>query len=190
MHKEVFVSVDVETAGPAPGRYALLTIGACLVENPSEGFYVELQPDRQEYQPGALEISGLSLNHLNETGAPPQEAMRAFADWLNTLESEGGDLIFVALNAPFDWMFVNDYFHRYLGSNPFGHKALDIKAFYMGLAHVDWLDTSFIDIARYLDKDFHLSHNALSDAQKQADIFHHLLKRSQREHGESDDKTG
>lgn len=186
MRKEVFVSVDVETAGPAPGRYALLSIGACLVEEPSEGFYVELQPDRQEAHPGALEISGLSLERLKKEGVPAQAAMQAFADWLKTLAAEGEQIVFVALNAPFDWMFVNDYFHRYLGTNPFGHKALDIKAFYMGLAHVDWTDTSFKDIARYLDKEYHLSHNALSDAQKQADIFHHLIKRSQREYGKSE----
>ena len=27
-------------------------------------------------------------------------------------------------------MFVNDYFHRFLGRNPFGHAALDLKAFF------------------------------------------------------------
>ena len=30
---EVFISVDVETAGPIPGEYSLLTIGACDVRD-------------------------------------------------------------------------------------------------------------------------------------------------------------
>jgi hypothetical protein len=31
--------------------------------------------------------------------------------------------IFVAFNAPFDWMYINEYFQRYLGENPFGHSS-------------------------------------------------------------------
>ena len=31
---EIFVSVDVETAGPIPGEYSLLAIGACAVYEP------------------------------------------------------------------------------------------------------------------------------------------------------------
>jgi ribonuclease T len=40
-----YVSVDVETAGPSPSRHALMAIGACLVADPEQGFYAELQPD-------------------------------------------------------------------------------------------------------------------------------------------------
>ena len=58
---EVFVSVDVETAGPHPGGHALLSIGACLVYDPGQTFYVELQPDRQAAVPEALAVSKLSL---------------------------------------------------------------------------------------------------------------------------------
>ena len=42
--EEAFVSVDVETAGPNPAQYALLSLGACLVSDPERGFYVELKP--------------------------------------------------------------------------------------------------------------------------------------------------
>jgi hypothetical protein len=37
--EEVYVSVDIETAGPVPGEYSMLSLGACLVENPTEQFY-------------------------------------------------------------------------------------------------------------------------------------------------------
>ncbi|WP_268747167.1 hypothetical protein [Sphingobium sp. Ant17] len=36
--REIFVSVDVETAGPIPGEYSLLSIGACSVFAPEEAF--------------------------------------------------------------------------------------------------------------------------------------------------------
>jgi hypothetical protein len=72
-------------------------------------------------------------------------------------------------------MFVNDYFHRYLGRNPFGHTALDIKAFYMGVTGVTWRETSMRTIApRYLG-DRTLTHHALRDALDQAEIFRKLL---------------
>lgn len=42
--KEVFISVDIEASGPIPGEYSLLSIGACMVDNPDESFYAELKP--------------------------------------------------------------------------------------------------------------------------------------------------
>ena len=76
-------------------------------------------------------------------------------------------------------MFVNDYFHRYLGHNPFGHSALDIKAFYMGLSGASWEETSMRYIApRYLH-DQQLTHHALRDALDQAEIFQRMLYEAQ-----------
>jgi len=180
MLPEIYICVDVETAGPIPGQYAMLSIGACLVEDPSNTFYVELQPDRPDFLPEALAISGLSLDSLKQHGSPPRAAMQAFADWLKNVVPEGKKAVFVALNAPFDWMFVTDYFHRYLGHNPFGHSALDIKAYYMGFAGVSWSETSMRHISAYFLEEKHLVHNALRDAQDQAEIFSKILKLSQK----------
>jgi hypothetical protein len=63
--------VDVETAGPAPWRYSLLSIGACLVENLERRFYVELKPDHQALDPQAAASHGLSLDRLRLEGMPP-----------------------------------------------------------------------------------------------------------------------
>lgn len=171
MTKDLYISVDVETAGPFPAHYALLSIGACLVSDPDIHFYVELKPDRCDSLPEALEVSGLSLELLNKTGHAPADAMREFANWIQELTQGQMRPVFVALNAPFDWMFVCDYFYRYLGFNPFGHSALDIKAFYMGSTGVDWSQTSFEQLARFLDQKTELVHNALQDAQDQAQLF-------------------
>ena len=61
---------------------------------------------------------------------------RAFAAWLERVAPSGSRPVFVALNAPFDWMFVADAAWRHLGRNPFGTSALDIKALYIG-RHLD-----------------------------------------------------
>ena len=79
---EAFVSVDVETSGPSPSRHSLVAIGACLVADPEQTFYVELQPTGPDVDPEALAVSGLSLERLEAEGAPPAAAMAKFADWL------------------------------------------------------------------------------------------------------------
>lgn len=180
MIDEVFVCVDVETAGPVPSQYAMLSIGACLVENDSVNFYTELKPDRKDFTPEALAISGLSLDELELHGTEPGEAMRSFAEWVESVVPADSRAVFVALNAPFDWMFINDYFFRYLGRNPFGHSALDVKAFYMGMTGVSWAETSLNRINEKLKDEIRLTHNALRDAQDQAELFHKLLDMSRR----------
>jgi ribonuclease T len=172
--RDVYISVDVETAGPTPDRYAMLSIGACTMQEPRQTFYVELQPDRGEARPEALAVSGLELQQLRERGETPAEAMAHFAAWVDSVTPAGGRPVFVAFNAPFDWSFVNCYFHRYLDRNPFGHAALDIKALYMGANGVPWSETAMRHVAaRYLD-DRVLTHHALQDALDQADIFNEI----------------
>jgi ribonuclease T len=178
MEEEIYISVDIETAGPIPGRNALLSIGACLVEDPSISFYIELKPDKEETSADALAIHALSLENLEITGTEPAEAMKHFEKWIKMVSAKDKRPVFVALNAPFDWMFVNDYFHRYLGYNPFGHSALDIKAYFMGQTGVSWEQTSFKHMSQHFLVEHHHTHNALSDAQDQAEIFRKILKQA------------
>lgn len=178
MTEDVFICVDVETAGPVPGKYAMLSIGACLVFDTTATFYIELKPDKPEVDPEALAISGLDMDALQQNGVEPAEAMRAFADWVKVVSPAPAKPLFVAFNAPFDWMFVNDYFHRYLGRNPFGHSALDIKAYFMGQTGVDWSETSMKHLSSHFLENIRLTHNALRDAQDQAEIFQMILKQN------------
>jgi len=87
--------------------------------------------------------------------------------------------VFVAFNAPFDWMFINDYFLRYLGKIHLGTAPLTSKPIY-GQAGVDWEDTSFNILAKRFLEEKQLSHNALKDAQDQAEIFRTILKQADR----------
>ena len=173
---ETYISVDVETAGPNPANYSLLSIGACTVFEPLQTFYVELQPVHEAVLMEALQISGLSMDELREHGIPPGKAMRQFADWVKQVTPKEGRAVFVAFNAPFDWMFVNDYFHRYLEHNPFGHSALDMKAFFMGRRGVAWSETGFENATKYYKISHPLTHNALQDALDQAKVFRKMLE--------------
>ena len=171
-----FISIDIEAAGPIPCQYALLSIGACSLSVPRKTFYVELIPDRERSDPRSLEVHGLDLSRLAWEGLPPDEALRRFAAWLAEVIPPGRTPLMVGFNAPFDWMFINDYFYRYLGTNPFGHSAVDIKAVYLGATGKSWAETSGTYLhPLYLDGG-KLTHNAFEDATAQADILVGLLQ--------------
>ncbi len=173
--RESYIVVDVEASGPSPGLHSMLSVGACTLPEPRHTFYAELQPDSLEVDAEAMAIHQLSLDVLAKEGLPPKEAMQRFAGWVEQVVEPGAQPVFVAFNAPFDWMFVNTYFHRYLGHNPFGHKALDIKAYFMGLHGVPWLDTSHRNILNHYDNHSKLTHHALRDALAEADLFQAML---------------
>lgn len=168
---ETLISVDVETAGPNPAGYSMLSIGACLVEDPDSGFYVEIKPLSDAVIESALAVSGLDMDTLARDGLTPADAMRQFEDWVQIVTPKGNVPVFVAFNAVFDWMFVDAYFQRFLKRNPFGHSALDIKAYYLGMAGGSWAGTSMRVLSPLYLSGRYLSHNALGDARDQAHLF-------------------
>lgn len=176
--RELFVSVDVEASGPIPGEYSLLSIGACNVDKPDQTFLCELKPVSRKADPKALEISGFSLERLEKSGRDPKLAMESFAAWLESLRSANDSLVFVGFNAPFDWSFINYYFHKFTGGNPFGFAGLDIKAYYMGVTGCSWSDTRSSVIDAALRPSRRSDHTALHDAQYQAELFRLIRERA------------
>lgn len=181
--REVFLSVDVETSGPIPGVYSMLSIGACNVDNPEQVFSCEIKPISLNADPKALEVTGLSLDTLAEEGLEPEVAMKKFQEWVTEVAGNDSTPVFVGLNASFDWSFVNYYFHRYLQSNPFGFAALDIKALYMGAMGSNWADTRSSRMAARLHPMSNGDHQALHDAQYQAELFRLIRDLSLHSHG-------
>jgi ribonuclease T len=178
--EEVLVSIDIEASGPTPGTGSLLSIGACLVDDPSIAIYIELKPlADMPWTDETARIHGLDRARLERDGLPPGEAMKRLADWLADVGG-GRQPVLTAFNAPFDWMFVADYFHRFLGRNPFGVSALDMKAYYMGRERVPrWSQTTHRHVKRRLEVDTAHTHGALEDAREQAQLMRLLLADSE-----------
>lgn len=175
--REVFVSVDIEASGPTPGTGSMISLGACLVDKPEIGIYIELKPlPSLPWRDDAQQIHGMDRQALERGGLEPADAMERLAAWLNRECGPDGQPIFVGFNAPFDWMFVADYFWRYLGRNPFGVSALDLKSLYLGIAGVThWAATTRANVDRYLDLEAEHNHHALDDARGQARVTRLLL---------------
>lgn len=101
--------------------------------------------------------------------------MAAFKEWIESVSEERSP-VFVGFNAAFDWAFVNWYFHTYLGKNPLGVSPLDIKAYFMGLKGTSWEDTRSSRIPDTFKGSAVQTHNALDDAQAQAQMFERMLQ--------------
>jgi DNA polymerase III epsilon subunit-like protein len=175
LSKEMFISVDVESSGPVPGIYSMLSLGACVVGSPETSFYVELRPISDAFVAEALKVSKLSLDELKRTGRDPEDGMADFKAWILG-QSVGRVPVFVGFNASFDWSFVNWYFHKFVGENPFGYTALDVKSYYMGRFGSSWEETKSSRMSEEFRPRSTNTHNALDDARSQATTFASLLK--------------
>lgn len=174
MQKEIYFSVDIEAAGPIPGEYSMLSLGACVIGQSENTFYVELKPINNYFVKEALEVSGLELGDLAKSGVEPELAMKNFGEWVRR-NAKDSKPVFVGYNASFDWSFVNWYFNKFLGENPFGFAALDIKSYYMGFSGCQWGETTSSRLPREIKSTKPLTHNAVEDAIAQGEIFNKLL---------------
>ncbi len=185
MSDETWISVDVETSGPTPSTGSLLSIGACVVARPEQGIELLLRPDPSlTWSAEAESIHHLERTMLEREGRAPVSAMAALEAWLADVVPVGSRPVFVALNAPFDWMFIADAFWRHLGRNPFGVSAIDLKALYLGrhLGEVGaWAHTKRLEMLRRYPVDLPHTHRALDDAREQAALCRAIVATERRE---------
>lgn len=126
-----YIMVDIESDGPIPGDYSMISFGAVLVnEQLDQTFYGQLKPISETYIPEALAVSG----HTREDTLAfpdPKQVMEEFAAWINSVCKD--QPIFISDNNGFDWMFICWYFHHFTGSNPFGHSSQNLGSLYKGM---------------------------------------------------------
>jgi hypothetical protein len=185
---DVYFSADVETDGPIPGKFSMLSF-ALVYAGAFDGrtfyrptsyersFYCELQPISEEFEQEALQVNGLDRNALLTGGLAPREAMTQASRWIE--ETTGvGEPVFVAYPLSFDWTWMYWYFVQFseLGS-PFGYsRGFDIKTA-MALA----LRRTVTSVGReripnVLKSQAPHTHHALDDAISQAQIFGNIFK--------------
>jgi DNA polymerase III alpha subunit (gram-positive type) len=172
MQQEIFISVDVETDGMVPGDFSMTEIGAVVVGKPEQSFEAYLRPISERVIPAAAVVGKKNRKWLMENGEDPATVMMRFAEWVKSCVPDGARPVFIGYNAAFDWMFVHWYFIHFIGENPFGYSALDIKSYYAGLAHVEsWADTGMKKLPPEYAPTRELSHSAKDAALQQAEIF-------------------
>lgn len=175
---EYFISVDIETSGPVPGLFDMLSIGAVPIFG-NATFHAFIEPHGGMIDDEAMAATGLSYEDLKSEGAPPSAVIATFANWIKENTPPHATPVFVGFNAAFDWSFINYYFIKYAGKNPFGFTALDIKSFYMGKFSTSWKDTRSSRIDAELNIGRKPDHNALHDAVYQAELFRRIVNTQQ-----------
>ncbi|MCH2181611.1 MAG: 3'-5' exoribonuclease [Mariniblastus sp.] len=154
--------VDVEADGPIPGEYSMVCLGAVIVDaHLNRTFYGQIKPVSQLWAPKALAVSGFSREETLLFD-DPQQVMGDFRDWI--ARETRGKPIFISDNNGFDWQFVNYYFHRFLGSNPFGFSSTNLGSLYKGAARN--LSRNF----RHLRQTKH-THHPVDDARGNAEAL-------------------
>src|SRR4051812_3432340 len=99
-----YIMVDIESDGPIPGDYSMISFGAVLVdEQLDKTFYGKLKPISDTFIPEALAVSGFTRE---ETMAFDNAAtvMASFADWIKATAKDRP--VFISDNNGFDWMFI------------------------------------------------------------------------------------
>jgi DNA polymerase III epsilon subunit-like protein len=185
---DFYISADVETDGPVPGPFSLLSFGLAAIGRydgqrferlpvREHTFYAELRPISQEFDPEALAVNGLNRDDLLERGADPRRAMSEAALWVRSI-SRGHRAILVAYPVAFDWGFLYWYFQRFADEgSPFGHSScLDIRTQYQALAGTVFDQSGKAAMPDFLQPSSPHTHNALDDAIEQGELFANLLE--------------
>lgn len=181
-------SGDVEASGPLPNFFSMLSIGLVVGSGKRrERFYRELKPlhachnsESMEYVKLSEEVTARAaelgggpaavMQALTELGTDPAVAMRECALWIRK-HACGRKPLFTGSAASWDWQFIQYYFHRFLGFNPFGFAALDIKAYYMGMTGCAWEETSKQRLPDAFRSPLPHTHKSDEDAAEQHEIF-------------------
>jgi exonuclease len=185
---DVYFSADVETDGPIPGPYSILSFALVLAgsfdgaqfSRPRDyrcSFYVEMRPISDEFEAEALRVNGLDRQKLCSEGALPLVAMEEASRWVRRISGVGRPVL-VAYPLSFDWSWLYWYFVRFTKEgSPFRHsRCFDIKTALAVKAHIPISEASRTKLFKFLRSNHKHTHNALDDAAEQAEIFANVFE--------------
>jgi hypothetical protein len=189
---DVYFSADVETDGPIPGRFSMLSFGLAVAgrfdgesfvrtDPRAQTFYREVKPISPDFDPEAAAVSGLDREQLKISGAAPEQAMDDAAQWIQEVAGEGTPIL-VAFPLSFDWSFLYWYFVAFAtGGSPFRHgNCLDMKTAYAIRAGKPIALSGASRLPAELRASEPHEHHALADAVEQAEIFANIIERAGR----------
>lgn len=186
---DVYFSADVETDGPIPGPYSMLSLalvfagtydGAKFVRPASYDLFIyrELRPISLEFQPEALAVNGLDRQRLLREGNDPSAAMSEIAEWVKTIAGNGNPVL-AAYPLGFDWSWLYWYFVRFSRSgSPFDYsRGFDMKTAVSVRTGRTLSSSSRSKLPEDLRSQRHHTHHALDDAIEQAEVLANIFAR-------------
>jgi len=166
------IIVDVEADGQRPGINSMVCFGAVLVDKQgklNKTFYGQTAPISKIYDPEALAVSGFTRKE-HENFQDAGKTMEEFNNWLNQLGN--GNKILYSDNNQFDGMYMNYYFHTFIGKNPFGFSSHRIGNIFQG-----FFNDPYYKWKKHRDSvNYPHNHDPLSDAKGNASALLWLYK--------------
>ncbi len=185
---DVYFSADVETDGPIPGPFSILSFALVFAgsfdgerfSRPRDyrcSFYVEMRPISDEFDAEALRVNGLDRQRLCSEGRVPQLAMEDASQWVRRVAGVGRPVL-VAYPVSFDWSWLYWYFVRFTkDGSPFRHsRCFDIKTAIAVKGHMPISEASRPKLSPFLRSNHKHTHHALDDAAEQAEIFANVFE--------------
>ncbi len=180
---DVYFSADVETDGPIPGPYSLLSFALVYAgcfdgeafhapAGYGEHFYQELQPISGNFENEALAVNGLDRARLCVEGTPPRLAMTLASKWVRRIAGRQRPVL-VAYPLSFDWSWLYWYFVQFSEhGSPFDYSScFDIKTAVAVKAGIPISKASRSKLFPFLRSRHEHTHHAVDDAIAQAEIF-------------------
>lgn len=185
---DAYFSADVETDGPIPGPFSILSFalvhagsfdGKSFVtpKDYTQSFYRELRPISENYQAEALRVNGLDRDRLCREGKVPEAAMTEAFEWIKNIAADAKPVL-VAYPLSFDWAWLYWYFTRFAAEgSPFSHSlCFDIKTAFAVKASIPISEAGRSKLLPSLRPEGKHTHHALGDAIEQAEIFSRIFR--------------
>lgn len=168
----IYLSVDVESDGPLPGRNSLLSLGAVAIDI-NKKIYGEFEVNI-ETLPGAIQdpetmawwaTQPVAWEYHRQNVKSPELAMKLYRNFLDTLPSRP---IFMGYPATYDFMFHHWYLVAFSGKDPCGFAGMDMKSYAAGMLKTDFRLSAKRNYPREWFENMPHDHRALTDARGQA----------------------
>ena len=185
---DVYFSADVETDGPIPGPFSMLSFAlACAgsfdgkhfkrPDNYADTFYRELKPISEKFEVEALKVNGIDRNRLIVEGANPIQVMTEAARWVRSIAGQATPVL-VAYPLSFDWAWLYWYFVSFSeDGSPFGYsQCFDLKTALSIKGSIPIAASGRSRLIPSLRSKREHTHHALDDAIEQAEIFANVFE--------------
>jgi hypothetical protein len=180
---DAYFSADVETDGPIPGPFSILSF-AFVYAGSFDGrhfqrplnyehiFYKELRPISENFESEALRINGLNRARLCLEGEAPDTAMVQAGRWVKEIAGKAQPVL-VAYPLSFDWSWLYWYFVRFSAEgSPFAYsRCFDVKTALAVKAGLPISEAGRSRVGPPLRSSHPHTHHAIDDAIAQAEIF-------------------
>lgn len=180
----VYIVVDIEANGPAPGIHSMLSIAAVATTAMQEkgSFYRKMLPLEGTIADPDTETWWQShpdaLQEVNTDQEPADDVVQAFVAWVDSMSPEP---IFVASPLALDYTFISWYLHNLVRKNPFigeknSFRTLDLRSLITGKFNIDFpRSTRHLFPAELTIGMPEHSHKAIDDAKGYAVLLRTIL---------------